>query len=134
MMTNATTASLLRTTSDTTASPAMQKVVIVNGNGEIFDLLETVLEAGHYDVVFVESNAHAYSQIRLVQPNLVVLCMRIEDPEGFQVLSMLKLDERTRSIPIVTYTTEFEGQEPDDDADEAAEGEIFVAKPAMRMN
>jgi len=134
MMTNATTARLLRTTSDTTASPAMQKVVIVNGNGEIFDLLETVLEAGHYDVVFVESNAHAYSQIRLVQPNLVVLCMRIEDPEGFQVLSMLKLDERTRSIPIVTYTTEFEGQEPDDDADESAEGEIFVAKPAMRMN
>ena len=110
MMTNATTASLLRTTSDITASPAMQKVVIVNGNGEIFDLLETVLEAGHYDVVFVESNAHAYSQIRLVQPNLVVLCLRIEDPEGFQVLSMLKLDERTRSIPIVTYTTEFEGR------------------------
>src|SRR6476660_7961760 len=98
MMTNATTASLLRTTSDTTASPAMQKVVIVNGTGEIFDLLETVLEAGHYDCVFVESNAHAYSQIRLVQPNLVVLCMRMEDPEGFQVLSMLKLDERTRSI------------------------------------
>jgi hypothetical protein len=47
---------------------------------------------------------------------------------------MLKLDERTRGIPVVTYTTEFEGQEPDDDADEAAEGEMFVAKPAIRMN
>jgi CheY-like chemotaxis protein len=134
MMTNATTAGPLRTTSDPTASPAMQKVVIVNGNAEIFDLLETVLAAGHYDVVFVESNAHAYSQIRLVQPDLVVLCMRIEDPEGFQVLSMLKLDERTRGIPVVTYTTEFEGQEPDDEEDEAADGEMFVAKPAMRMN
>ena len=49
-------------------SIAAQKVVIVNGTPEILELLETVLEAGHYDVVFVESNAHAYSQIKRVQP------------------------------------------------------------------
>ena len=41
--------------------------------------LENVLEAGHYDVVFVESSAHAYSQIKRVQPNLVILCVRIDD-------------------------------------------------------
>ena len=35
-----------------------QKVVIVNGTPETFDLLD-VLDAGHYDVVFVESNEHA---------------------------------------------------------------------------
>ena len=43
--------------------------------------------------------------------NLVILCMRIEDREGFQVLSMLKLDDETRRIPVLTYTTEYEGQE-----------------------
>jgi PleD family two-component response regulator len=135
MMTNATANNSFGTTSDTTASHAAQKVVIVNGDGELLDMLETVLDAGHYDVVFVESNAHAYSQIRLVQPHLVVLCMRIEDPEGFQVLSMLKLDERTRTIPVLTYTTEFEGQDPEEEPDDVSEGEMFVAKPApMRMN
>jgi CheY-like chemotaxis protein len=134
MMTNATPSNPLRTTSDTTTSRAAQKVVIVNGDGELLDMLETVLDAGHYDVVFVESNAHAYSQIRLVQPHLVVLCMRIEDPEGFQVLSMLKLDERTRTIPVLTYTTEFEGQDAADEPEDQYEGEMFVAKPAMRMN
>ena len=60
-------------------------------------LLETVLDAGHYDVVFVESSEHAYSHIKRVQPNLVILCMRIEDRDGFQVLSMLKLDDETRA-------------------------------------
>src|SRR4051794_5845364 len=104
MMTSAPTNNCLRTTSDNQPSPATQKVVIVNGDDEIFDMLETVLEAGHYDVVFVESTAHAYSQIRRVQPNLVVLCMRIEQTEAFQVLSMLKLDEQTRGIPVLTYT------------------------------
>ena len=62
----------------------------------MLDLLETVLDAGHYDVVFVESSEHAYSQIKRVQPNLVILCVRIDDADGFQVLSMLKLDEETR--------------------------------------
>ena len=46
---------------------------------KILELLETVLDAGHYDVVFVESSEHAYSQIKRVQPNLVILCVRIDD-------------------------------------------------------
>ncbi len=37
----------------------MQKVVIVNGTAELLDMVQPVSDAGHYDVVFVESNAHA---------------------------------------------------------------------------
>ena len=114
---------------------AAQKVVIVNGSNEILELLETVLDAGHYDVVFVESTEHAYSQIKRVQPNLVILCVHIQDVDAFQVLSMLKLDDDTRNIPVLTYTTEFEGQETEEDeTEEAAEPEMFTAKPVMRMN
>ena len=109
-------------------------MVIVNGSTEILELLETVLDAGHYDVVFVESTAHAYSQIKRVQPNLVILCVRIEDVDGFQVLSMLKLDEDTREIPVLTYTTEYEGQEPEDDFADTSEPEMFSSKPMFRMN
>jgi CheY-like chemotaxis protein len=88
-----------------------QKVVIINGSAETLEVLESVLDAGHYDVVFVQSGDHAYSQIRQLQPNLVILCVRIEDAAGFQVLSMLKLDEETQRIPVLTYTTEYEGQD-----------------------
>jgi PleD family two-component response regulator len=118
----------------TTSPSATQKVVIVNGSSDMLELLQTVLDAGHYDIVFVESNDHAYSHIKRVQPNLVILCMRIEDPDGFQVLSMLKLDEETRGIPVVTYTTEYEGQETEEEAPETAEIEIFPAKAALSMN
>jgi two-component system phosphate regulon response regulator PhoB len=115
-------------------APTTQKVVIVNGNAEILELLETVLDAGHYDVVFVESSAHAYSQIKRVQPNLVILCVRIEDAEGFQVLSMLKLDADTRDIPVLTYTTEYRGDEEDEEVAEVADNEMFASKPAVWMN
>lgn len=113
---------------------AAQKVVIVNGSSEILELLETVLDAGHYDVVFVESTEHAYSQIKRVQPNLVILCVGMDDAEAFQVLSMLKLDDDTRKIPVLTYTTEGDGEEPEEDIAETAEPEMFGAKPVVRMN
>ena len=111
-----------------------QKVVIVNGSIDMLELLETALDAGHYDVVFVESNEHAYSQIKRVQPNLVILCIHIDDMEGFQVLSMLKLDDETREIPVLTYTTEYEGQESEQEVAEPSDTEMFTPKPAVWMN
>ncbi|HWN87029.1 MAG TPA: response regulator [Vicinamibacterales bacterium] len=116
---------------------AVQKVVVVNGNAEVLSMLETVLDAGRYDMVFVESSDHAYSSIRKVRPNLVILCTRVEDLEGFQLLTMLKLDDATRDIPVLTYTTESEecdfdaaiSQMADDD-----EQSMLPARPAPRMN
>jgi PleD family two-component response regulator len=133
MMTNAATTDSLR--QHHAAATLAQKVVIVNGSPEMLETLETVLDAGHYDVVFVESSEHAYSQIKRVQPNLVILCVRIDDGEGFQVLSMLKLDEETRTIPVLTYTSESRGEECDEQYAETSDAELFPpSKAAIWMN
>jgi PleD family two-component response regulator len=117
------------------ASREAEKVVIVNGTADALALIDTALNSGHYDVVFVESSEHAYSQIKRVQPQLVILCVRIEDRSAFQVLSMLKLDAATRDIPVLTYTTTYEGQITDDVETDTSEPEIFAAKPpAVPMN
>src|SRR5262245_43261664 len=123
MLINGTTAESLRQA--VLPGTTTQKVVIVNGSSEVLELLETVLDEGHYDVVFVESSQHAYSQIKRVQPNLVILCVRIDDAEGFQVLSMMKLDADTRNIPVLTYTTEYEGQEGADEKEERTASEML---------
>ena len=114
----------------------VQKVVVVNGNTEVLGMLETVLDAGRYDMVFVESADRAYSQVKRVVPNLVILCTKIEHLDCFQLLTMLKLDPDTRDIPVLTYTTECEGQDFDDAISQLTEEEeeIFPARPALRMN
>src|SRR4051794_27186405 len=118
-----------------TAATTAQKVVIVNGSPEMLEMLETVLDAGHYDVVFVESSEHAYSQIKRVQPNLVILCVHIDDAQGFQVLSMLKLDGDTRGIPVLTYTSDSAGEEEDEEEVESSDADLFpAAKAAVWMN
>ncbi|PYR63140.1 MAG: hypothetical protein DMF87_22650 [Acidobacteria bacterium] len=119
------------------AATPVQKVVVVNGNTEVLGMLETVLDAGRYDMVFVESSDRAYSQIKKVVPNLVILCTRIEELEGFQLLTMLKLDAETKDIPILTYTTEYEGQDFDSAISQLADDEedfLPPQRPALRMN
>ena len=115
---------------------SVQKVVVVNGNSDVLGMLESVLDAGRYDMVFVESGDRAYSQIKKVQPNLVVVCARIEQLEGFQLLTMLKLDEETRTIPVLTYTTEFEGQDLDTGFSQFADDDedLLPGRSALRMN
>jgi PleD family two-component response regulator len=116
----------------------VQKVVVVDGNTEVLGMLEAVLDAGRYDMVFVESSDHAYSQIKKVLPNLVIVCARIEQLQPFQLLTMLKLDTETRDIPVLTYTTEYEGQDVDSiTARMAEEEEEFLPARrtvALRMN
>ena len=113
---------------------AMQKVVVVNGSPEILEMFETVLDAGRYDMVFVESSARAYSRVRQVQPDLVIVCMRMDDTEVFQLLSLLKLDEETRNIPVVTYATPVEPDSEDAEEDAIDEDEFPIVRPTMTMN
>ena len=117
-----------------TPGTGVQKVVIVNGSPEVLALLETSLAAGRYDIVFVESSEHAYSQIKRVQPNLVILCVRIDDMDGLQVLAMLKLDEATRGIPVLTYMNEYEGHDAGEEVPELSDGEMFTPEPTLRMH
>jgi CheY-like chemotaxis protein len=93
--------------------PPLRKVMVV-GSQPNQRVLETLADAGDYDVVIVESAARAYSHIKRVIPNLVVLCLDVDDPDGCHVLSMLKLDSATSWIPVVTYAmaSETSDEEP----------------------
>ena len=118
------------------AAAPVQKVVVVNGNTEVLGMLETVLDAGRYDMVFVESNHHAYSQVKRVLPNLVILCTKLNELDGFQLLTMLKLDVDTKDIPVLTYTSEYEGRDFDEAISQFAEDEeeMLPTRQALRMN
>ena len=115
------------------ARSTSQQVVVVSRQSQLNGLLETVLDAGQYDVVFVESTEHAYSHIKRLTPHLVIVCLDVDDIDGFQVLSMLKLDNDTRHIPVVTCTVSREDEETHDDSFEPSD-DVFCDPPAMQLN
>jgi CheY-like chemotaxis protein len=81
----------------------VQQRVAVIGDPAQRPPLEDVLGDGHYDVEFVDSSMGAYSEIVRSLPDRIIVCVETDDLQGFQLLSMLKLDPRTRGIPVVTY-------------------------------
>ena len=85
-------------------------------------LVDVVLGTVGHDIVLVEPTVHAYSHIRRVQPDLVIVCMSSNDAEGCQVLSMLMLDCKTARIPVLAYVAS---------VDEAGEG---TALPVSVLN
>lgn len=110
-----------------------QQVVVVSKQAQLNGLLETVLDAGQYDVVFVESTEHAYSHIKRLTPHLIIVCLDIDELDGFHVLSMLKMDSETRNIPVVTCTVTQEDVLTHDESIEPPDY-VFSEPPALQLN
>ena len=116
-----------------TVRSTSQQVVVVSKQSQLNGLLETVLDAGQYDVVFVESTEHAYSHIKRLTPHLIIVCLDIDDLDGFQVLSMLKLDEDTKRIPVVTCTVAHNEEETQDQSLDPRD-DVFSQPAMMQLN
>ena len=95
---------------NTSTSSKAKHVMVVGGGPDVLPRVEPMLPAGGYEVEFVGLDQEPYGCITDDPPDILVVCLRIEDAVGFQFLSMLQMDPATRCIPVLTYTTEAEGQ------------------------
>ena len=112
------------------AAPCAPRRVALVGRYAHQYLEEAMVSAPDYDVVFVESIRHAYSKIKRVLPDLVLVCLSSDEPDGCQVLSMLALDRDTSQIPVLTFMSSgSEGMRSDD----RGLADVFVPGP-MSLN
>ena len=84
-------------------SSAMPRALIVGAGPEALIGIEPMLRTNRFRVDFLDKHDTPYSAIRLLRPDLVVLCFAPDDEEACQVLQMLQLDPATRRLPILTY-------------------------------
>ncbi len=106
-------------------------VMVVDGPGAIRELFESIIEPGHYDVVTVESGDRAYSLIKRVRPDLVILCLGLHDTSSLQVLSMLRLDPDTQDIPVITYPVGDDDLPRMDDAVDVPDDDFWRQAPGL---
>ena len=118
---------------DAGATRPRPKAALVNGSVDMLFELDTVLGGESYDVVLADSEGLAYSQIKHDRPNVIVLCVRADDLEPFRVLSMLQLDQDTRHIPVLVYTTTAEGEHENGEPAGSSD-RIPGYRSAQRMN
>lgn len=90
---------------------ARKRVLVVEDDHDIVELLVYSLTEAHYDVRTVGSGEDALAAVRSSPPALVLLDLMLPEMDGLEVCRRIKDDPATQDIPIVMLTAK--GEEPD---------------------
>lgn len=115
---------------------AKKKVLVVDDEEAIVELLKTRFAAGKYEVVSASNGSQALSKVKEENPDIIVLDVMMPPPNGYQVCRTLKDDPDYKNIPIILLTAkntssdEFWGMESGADAymTKPYNGEELMAK------
>lgn len=94
------------TTNLTPRDANRQLAVFVGGGTEALAVVEPILSGRAYAIEFVDNDDEPYGTILALKPDVVIVSLNLEDPAGFQLLTMLRLDPETANIPVLSYLQE----------------------------
>ena len=106
---------------------ARTRILVVDDEPDILDLVQYNLSKAQYDVVGVVSGEEALAQARTTPPDLIVLDLMLPGVDGLEVCKALKRDTRTAVIPIVILTAR--GEEADIVAGLELGADDYLTKP-----
>ena len=107
------------------------KVLIVDDNPQILELLEAYLESLDVRVYLAGDGEAALVAVERNEPDLILLDIMMPKRSGFEVCRLLKDDPRYRDIPVIMVTAL---NEPGD-MERAREcgGDDFLTKPVNKI-
>lgn len=103
------------------------KILVVDDEPDILNLLDYNLRKAGFAVILAKDGPEAIGLARHEKPNLVLLDIMLPDMEGTEVLRRLKLNESTRSIPVIMLTAK--GEEVDRVIGFELGAEDYITKP-----
>jgi two-component system phosphate regulon response regulator PhoB len=106
---------------------AKQKVLIVEDERSLVDILSCNLEREGFEVLTAHDGREALRQAQLKLPDLIVLDLMLPQKPGLEVCRELKQGQRTRDIPIIMVTAKAE--ESDQLVGFATGADDYVTKP-----
>jgi DNA-binding response OmpR family regulator len=107
------------------AKPA--KVLVIDDEPEITDIIETFLENAGYEVKSENSSTIGIERAKSYLPDLVLLDIMMPFMDGYEICQELKKNEKTKNIPVVFLT----GKDAQSDEGKSFQvgGILFIKKP-----
>ena len=105
----------------------MAKVMVVDDAYSELKLIESILRtAGHQVVTLIDGEA-LEERVTTVQPDVLLLDIVLPKRNGFELLRLLKKNERTKTTPIVLVSSK--NQESDRAWGKRQGADDYLAKP-----
>ncbi len=103
------------------------RILIVDDEPELVELVQMRLEAHGYEVLTASDGSEGLARARAAKPDLLVLDLMLPKLNGYEVCTMLKHDTRYRAIPIVIFTAK--AQATDEQAARDCGADAYLRKP-----
>lgn len=107
-----------------------KKIVIVDDEEDIRHLVELTLKELNYDIYMAGDGLAGKELIEKVDPDLVLLDLKMPKLNGYELTLLLKQDPRFKDLPIIILTSLTEGSSrPDEQWRDSLEVADFISKP-----
>jgi len=81
-----------------------KKVLIIDDEEDILDLVKNRLEPKNYSVITAKDGLEGISKLEEERPDVVILDIRMPFIDGFKFVKIMKKYEAFKSIPVIVFT------------------------------
>jgi DNA-binding response OmpR family regulator len=81
-----------------------KQILIIDDQNQLLSLMRRILEDENYQVHILQNGNDAYTQMKALLPDLLILDLKLGGVSGKDVLKQLKEDAVTAEIPVIVYT------------------------------
>jgi two-component system alkaline phosphatase synthesis response regulator PhoP len=92
---------------------ANKRILIIEDDAGIIELLEAVLESGQYEPISAEGGRDGLRKLRELRPDLVLLDLMMEGVDGWAVLDAIQADPELRDTPVIILSVRSPLEDPD---------------------
>ncbi len=85
-------------------SEAKSKILIVEDDLDVADMLNAYFRVQGYEVITVNWGEDGVRAATTTRPDLVILDIRLPDIDGYEVARRLRSDRKTKTVPIIFLT------------------------------
>ena len=105
----------------------MKKILIIDDETLLVDLVKIRLEANNYEVIAAYEGVEGLEKAKNEKPDLILLDIAMPFMDGYQTLQKLKENDQTKPIPVIMLTAK---SQVDDVTKVADLGAVdYVVKP-----
>ena len=109
---------------------ATKKLLIVDDEPELRDLLSITFGTRDFKIFTAQDGEEGLKLVASKKPDLIILDIKMPRLNGYEFLSRMRKDEKTRSIPIVVLTSiTGDSGRTDEEWAQSLEVEDFISKP-----